>query len=143
MLIIDTDDFRLQMEPVSARCEEPGGPYLEWVDVQIHITVPGIEAEGQWTAMPGELRKFQQQLASMQTQIQSGQQAELSGVESGFELTLRTLDRGAIVGEWRFQPTPPDGACIVGHCGMDQSYLHKLQQGIDSLLSFAASGNSP
>ena len=47
MLTIDTDDFQLQMEPVSTRREEPGGPYLEWIDVRISLTVTGIQAEGQ------------------------------------------------------------------------------------------------
>ncbi|MBR8060534.1 WapI family immunity protein [Burkholderia dolosa] len=143
MLIIETDDFRLQMEPVAARREEPGGPYLEWIDVRIQLTVPGIQAEGQWSVMPDELRQFRQQIRSMQTQLQSGQRADLTGVEPGFELTLRTLDRRAIVGDWRFQPAPPDGACITGHCGLDQSFLSELLQGIESLLSFSGTSNSP
>ncbi|MFA8328087.1 hypothetical protein [Burkholderia ubonensis] len=143
MLTIDTEDFQLQMEPVATRCEEPGGPYLEWIDVQIKLTVPGIQAEGQWSVMPGELRQFQQQIQSMQTQLQSGQRAELTGVEPGFELILRALDRGTIIGDWRFQPIPPDGACITGHCGLDQSFLCGLLQGIESLLSFVGTSNSP
>ncbi|AZQ51840.1 WapI family immunity protein [Burkholderia cenocepacia] len=143
MLIIDTDDFRLQMEPVAARREEPGGPYLEWIDVRIQLTVPGIQAEGQWSVMPGELRQFRQQIQSMQTQLQSGQRADLTSVEPEFELRLRMLDRGAIIGDWRFQPTLPDGACITGHCGLDQSFLPELLQGIESLLSFSGTSNSP
>lgn len=143
MLIIDTDGFRLQMEPVAARREEPGGPYLEWIDVRIQLTVPGIHAEGQWSVMPDELRRFQQQIQSVQTQLQPGQRAELAGVESEFALALRTLDRGAIIGDWRFQPTPPDGACITGHCGLDQSFLPELIEGVESLLSFAGTSNSP
>ena len=142
MLTIDTADFQLQMEPVSTRREEPGGPYLEWIDVHISLTVPGIQAEGQWSVMPDELRNFQQQIQSMQAQLQPGQRAELTGVESGFELILRTLDRGAILGDWRFQPLPPDGACITGLCGLDQSFLYELLQGIESLLSFARTSNS-
>ena len=135
MLIIDTEDFLLQMEPISARREEPGGPYLEWIDVRINLTVPGIQAEGQWSVMPGELRQFQKQLQSMQTQLQVGQQAEFAGIEPGFGLILRTLDRGAIIGDWRFQPAPPDGACITGRCGLDQSFIGELLQGVESLLA--------
>ena len=135
MLTIDTEDFLLQMEPVSAHREEPGGPYLEWIDVRINLAVPGIQAEGQWSVMPGELRQFQQQLQSMQTQLQIGQRAELAGIEPGFGLILQTLDRGAIIGDWRFQPTPPDGACITGHCGLDQSFIDGLLQGIETLLT--------
>nr|WP_269506122.1 hypothetical protein [Burkholderia sp. IMCC1007] len=131
------------MEPVAARREEPGGPYLEWIDVRIQLTVPGIQAEGQWRVMPDELRQFRQQIQSMQTQLQSGQRAELAGVEPGFELILETLDRGTIIGDWRFQPRPPDGAYIKGHCGLDQSFLSELLQGIESLLSFAGTSNSP
>ena len=78
MLTIDTDDFQLQMEPVSTRREEPGGPYLEWIDIRISLTVPGIQAEGQWSVMPDELRNFQQQIQSMQAQLQPGQRAELT-----------------------------------------------------------------
>ncbi|HHL4080857.1 WapI family immunity protein [Burkholderia sola] len=143
MLIIDTDNFRLQMEPVAARREEPGGPYLEWIDIRIQLTVPGIQAEGQWSVMPDELRQFRQQIRSMQTQLQSGQRADLTSVEPGFELTLRMLDRGAIVGDWRFQPILPDGACVTGHCGLDQSILPELLQGIESLLSFSGTSHSP
>ncbi len=143
MLVIDTEDFRLRMEPISKRFEEPGGPYLEWIDVRIDMTAPGIRAEGQWSVMPGELLQFQQQVHSMHTQLQPGQKAELKGVEPGFELILRMLERGAIVGEWRFQPVPPDGACITGHCGLDQSCLYELMQGIESLRSFAGTGNMP
>ncbi|MGO4761381.1 hypothetical protein AB4120_02480 [Cupriavidus sp. 2KB_3] len=137
MLTIDTDDFRLQLTPVSARREEPGGPYLEWIDVRIDLTVPGIRAEGEWSVMPGELRQFQQQLASLQTRFQAGQEAELSGVETGFSLKLRTLDQGQIIGAWRFQPVPPDGAWITGQCGLDQSFLGEFLRGIDALLSFS------
>ncbi|WP_068638073.1 WapI family immunity protein [Thauera butanivorans] len=143
MLTIDTDDFRLQMEPLSARFEEPGGPYLEWIDVIINLITPGIQAEGRWSIMPIELMKFRQEIQSMQAQFQSGQRAELTGVEPGFELVLRTLDQGAIVGEWRFQPTPPDGAWVTGHCGLDQSFIRELLEGIESLLSFAKASNSP
>ncbi len=143
MLTIDTDDFRLQMEPVAARRDEPGGPYLEWIDVRIQLTVPSIQAEGQWSVMPDELRQFRQQIQSIQTQLQAGQQAELTGVEPGFELILRTLDRRAIVGDWRFQPPPPEGACITGYCGLDQSFLPELLQGIESLLSFRGTRKSP
>ncbi|WP_150123349.1 hypothetical protein [Burkholderia cenocepacia] len=143
MLTIDTDDFRLQMEPVAARRDEPGGPYLEWIDVRIQLTVPSIQAEGQWSVMPDELRQFRQQIQSIQTQLQAGQRAELTGVEPGFELILRTLDRRAIVGDWRFQPTPPEGACITGYCGLDQSFLPELLQGIESLLSFRGTRKSP
>lgn len=143
MLTIDTDDFRLQMEPVAARRDEPGGPYLEWIDVRIQLTVPSIQAEGQWSVMPDELRQFRQQIQSIQTQLQAGQRAELTGVEPGFELILRTLDRRAIVGDWRFQPPPPEGACITGYCGLDQSFLPELLQGIESLLSFRGTRKSP
>ncbi|MNL01034.1 hypothetical protein D3C87_1214870 [compost metagenome] len=137
MLTLDTDDFKLQIRPVSARREEPGGPYLEWIDVRIDLTAPGIRAEGAWSVMPGELRQFQQQLETMQTQLQVGQTAELAGVEAGFSLILRTLDQGQIIGDWRFQPAPPVGAWITGQCGLDQSFLGELLRGIDALLSFS------
>ncbi|MNR24386.1 hypothetical protein D3C85_1414610 [compost metagenome] len=87
--------------------------------------------------MPGELRQFQQQLASMQARLRLGQVAELAGVETGFSLNLRTLDQGQIIGDWRFQPAPPVGAWITGQCGLDQSFLGELLRGIDALLSFS------
>ncbi len=141
MLTIDTADFRLQMAPVSAHREKPGGPYLEWIDVRIRLTEPGLQAEGQWRVMPAELRNFQQQLQSMQAQLRPAQRAELKGVEPGFALILRMLEQGAILGEWRFQPLPPDGASITGFCGLDQSFLPELLQGIESLLAFPGTGN--
>lgn len=137
MLTIDTDDFQLQVTPVSARREEPGGPYLEWIDVRIDLTAPGIRAEGGWSVMPSELRQFQQQLESMQTRLQAGQSADLAGVETGFSLKLRMLDHGQIIGDWRFQPAPPDGAWITGQCGLDQSFLDELLRGVGALLLFS------
>ena len=143
MLAINTEDFQLQIEPVSVQIEGSGGPYLEWIDTRINITAPGIQAEGKWSVMPGELRQFQQQIRLMQAQLQPGQSAELTSAEPGFELMLRMLDRGAIMGDWRFQPTPPDGACITGHCGFDQSFLNEILRGIESLLSFSETRDMP
>ena len=139
MLSIDTEDFQLQIAPVSAQIEEPGGPYFEWIKVQISLTVPGIRAEGQWSVMPVELREFQQQVQAMYTQLRAGQGAKLASVEPGFELTLHMLDLGAIVGDWRFQPEPPDGACITGRCGFDQSFLPEIMRGIESVLEIIKS----
>ena len=136
MLSIDTGDFLLQMRPVATRREEPGGPYLEWLDVWIRIEVPGIQAEGAWSVMRNELRGFLQQIQSMHNQLRPGLRAELAGVEAGFDLSLQALERGAITGDWRFQPSPPDGACLTGHCGLDQSYLPQWIRGVESLLAF-------
>lgn len=143
MLSIDTSDFLLQIRPVAMRREEPGGPYLEWLDVWVRIEVPGIQAEGAWSVMPDELRGFLQQLQTMHAQLRPDQRAELASVEAGFALSLQTLERGVITGDWRFQPSPPDGACLTGHCGLDQTYLHQWMQGIESLLAFVPSNNSP
>lgn len=143
MLSIDTSDFSLQIRPVATRREEPGGPYFEWLDVWIRIEVPGIQAEGAWSVMRDELRDFLQQIQSMHTQLRPGSCAELASVEGGFDLRLQALERGAITGDWRFQPAPPDGACLSGHCGLNQSYLPQWVQGIESLLAFAPSNHSP
>jgi len=59
----------------------------------------------------------------MQTNLQPNQRAELTGVESGFKLVLQLIERGAILGDWHFQPVPPGGARVTGHCGFDQSYF--------------------
>ena len=139
---LQAGDWVLQLHPVAARREEPGGPYLEWIDLWIRLAVPGIQAEGAWRVMPDELRSFDRQMRSMNEQLQPGQRAELSGVEPGFHLRLETLERGAIVGEWGFQPSPPDGAWVTGHCGLDQSYLHEWMEGIEALLAVSASNKS-
>lgn len=73
--------------------------------------------------MPDELRSFVQQIRTMHEQFRPGLRAELAGVEPGFDLRLEALERGAIVGDWRFQPSPPDGAWVAGHCGVDQTCL--------------------
>jgi hypothetical protein len=142
MLSIDIGDFQLRIRPVSVWFEEPGGPYLEWIDVQVKVTDSGIQAEGQWRVMPGELLQFQQQIQSMQVQLQPGQKAELSSAESGFKLVLQMLGRGTILGDWYFQPDPPGGAYIVGRCGFDQSYLGDFIRGIESLRSFAKTNDT-
>jgi hypothetical protein len=141
MLAIDTIDFQLLIKPVSVQVEKPGGPYLEWINVQVIVTEPGIRAEGRWRVMPGELLQFQQQIQAMYPHLQPDQSAKLAGIEREFELTLRMLDRGAIIGDWRFQPVSPDGACITGSCGLDQSFLPEILRGIESLLSFVEAKN--
>lgn len=135
MLILDTDDFLLRINRLGSRVEEPRGPYFEWLDVQINIECRGIQAEGQWSVMPTELRQFQEQLQRMNTAPQANLNAELIGVETGFCFKLRMLDRGVIVGDWTFQPSPPDGAYVSGQCGFDQSLLPNLLQGIETLLA--------
>jgi hypothetical protein len=134
MLTIDTEDFRLQIELVSARLEDPEGPYFEWIDTRVSLAVPCIQAEGQWSVMPEELRRFQQQLQSMLAQPQPGQNAELVSIEPGFHLKLHMLDHGMILGDWRFQPVP-DGACVAGTCGLDQTFLSGLVRDVESLAS--------
>lgn len=136
MLILVTEDFQLRMAPVSAQFEEPGGPYLEWIDVQINVSTPGIQAEGRWSVMPAELAQFHQQLEAMRTHLGFGQEAELSGVEPGFRMRLQMLKLGAIAGDWRFQPIPPDGAHASGQFACDQSYLDELMRGAEGLRSF-------
>jgi len=49
------------------------------------------------------------------------------------KLVRQILERGVILGNWHFQPVPPDGACFTGHCGFDQSYLGELMRGIECL----------
>jgi len=142
MLTIHTEDFFLRIEPVSREVEEPGGAYLDWITARIKVDVPGIRAEGQWTVMPGELEQFQEQIQMMYAQIQPGQSAKLASVELGLELTLRMLERGHILGDFCFQPQPPDGACLTGGFGLDQSFLPEILQGIKSLLSFAEAGDA-
>lgn len=139
MLAIDTEGFHLHIKPVSAQFEEPGGAYLEWIDVQITVTEPDIRAKGSWSVMPEELRQFRQEIQIMQTGLQPGQSARLASVECGFDLTLRMLNRGAITGDWCFQPKPADGARITGQCGLDQTFLPEILRGIDALLSFCKS----
>lgn len=143
MLCVDLGDGVLRMHAVATRREEPGGAYLEWIDVWIKLTVRGIQAEGAWSVMPDELRGFVQQIRTMHEQLRPGLRAELSGVEPGFDLRLEALERGAIVGDWRFQPLPPDGAWVAGHCGLDQSYLPEWIRGIESFLASSASNRSP
>ena len=140
MLSIDAAGLQLQIKPISSQFEEPGGPYFEWIEVQINLAAPGIQAEGRWSVMPLELREFQQQVQAMYTRLQPGQSAKLASVEPGFELTLHMLDLGHITGDWRFQPVRPDsGACITGDCVFDQSLLPEIMQGIDSLLDILKS----
>ena len=143
MLCVDLGDGALHMHAFATRREEPGGPYLEWIDLWIKLTVPGIQAEGAWSVMPDELRGFVRQIRTMHEQLRPGLRAQLAGVEPGFDLRLEALERGAIVGDWRFQPLPPDGAWVAGHCGLDQSYLPEWIRGIESFLASSASNRSP
>jgi hypothetical protein len=141
MLIIDTDDFLLRINLLGSRVEELRGPYFEWLDVQINIECQGIQAEGLWSVMPSELRQFQEQLQLMSTAPQTNLNAELVGAETGFRFKLRMLDRGVIVGDWTFQPSPPDGAYVSGQSGFDQSFLPNVLQGIETLLAEFSKGS--
>lgn len=136
MLNINTEDLSLQIEPVASRFEAPGGPYLEWIDLFVKVVVPGIDAEGNWSAMPGELKKFWMELQSMKAGNNFGTSAILSGTEPGLGISLRILERGLIIMDWSFQPRPPDGPKISGVCGLDQTFLDDLMDGVQSLLNF-------
>lgn len=136
MLTLRAPGFLLHITPVSTRFEEPGGPYLEWMDLHIQIAAEGIQAEGSWSGMPDEVHDFLRQLQAMDAELRPGQTAELAGAESGFALNLRMLERGAMAGDWRFQPAPPDGACAQGCFGMDQSFLGALSKNVEALLEF-------
>jgi len=52
--------------------------------------------------MPEKLLQFQQQIQSMQTNLQPGQREKLTSIESGFKLVLQMLERGVILDNWHF-----------------------------------------
>ncbi len=136
MLAITTQDLDIQIRPLDSRYEAPGGPYLEWIDVAVRISVPGIEAQGSWSLMPGELHAFLQALQEMDRDGTPQAGAVLKGVEPGFAMSLAMAERGRIIGDWNFQPTPADGPTVAGRFLLDQTFIPGLMEGADSLLRF-------
>ncbi len=136
MILIDPDGFSLRIVAQSYQREEPGGPYMEWIDMRVEIDVPGIQARGDWRAMPDELRQFGQQLEAMRRDLVPGASAVLESVERGLRVALRMTELGGVIGEWHFQPQGTDGATAHGKFAIDQSYLEGVIRAVEDLASF-------
>lgn len=137
MIELNAGGLHLVMASIGHRKEGLGGPYLEWIDIKVTVMASGIQAEGFWSVMPDEWRAFVRQLREMQDACKVGLRAELRGVEPNFSMALKMMERGAIIGDWRFQPEM-DGAHVAGPCALDQSYLPSLIQGVEAILQSAS-----
>jgi hypothetical protein len=134
VLSIDTDDFSLTIERQVRHVQAKGEPYLDWLELKIALSVPGINAHAVWSVMPSELLGFREQIQAMAEALKPGLSAELASIEPGFQFRLRMHERGAILGDFMLQPSPPDGARLQGLLGIDQSYLPSMLAGLTALL---------
>ena len=134
MISIEADEFSLRLELRGRHGDAPGQPYMDWLDLDVYLGVPGIEAHAAWSVMPAELIRFRDGLQDMAKSLRPKGRAELSGVERSFRLALSMQERGAILGDFRVQPTPPDGPRVEGQFGIDQTHLPAILEGIEMLL---------
>ena len=136
MLEIALPDFRIVLSPLERKIEDSGGPYLDWIHLQVSFQTAGLTANFQWNVMPGELSSFEKQLRSIYLNPTSQISATLESVEPGLYMKVDSNGGGNLIITYSFQPTPPDGPELNGVTGADQSYLPKIIAGISEIINF-------
>lgn len=136
MLEILLPDFKLSIYPLERTSEGAGGPYFDWIKLEVSFETIGIFAKFQWDVMPNELQSFAQQLQFINLHPSSKANATLQGVESGLQISIDGKSDGSLIIIYSIQPTPPDGPKLTGITGADQSYLPDMIAGINKLISF-------
>ena len=136
MLELLLPDFHLTLTPLEPTTEGSGGPYLDWINLQVSFKTAGLSADFRWDVMPSELQSFGQQLESIHLHPTSEARAMLQSVESGLLIKIDSRSDGNIIIAYSLQPTPPDGPILKGITGADQSYLPSIINSIDQLIDF-------
>ncbi|WP_237707300.1 hypothetical protein [Acidovorax sp. NO-1] len=136
MLEISLPDFRIALSPLERKIEGSGGPYFDWIHLQVSFQTAGLTANFQWNVMPGELSSFEKQLRSIYLNPTSQVSAKLESVEPGLYMRIDSNGGGNLIITYSFQPTPPDGPELNGVTGADQSFLPTIIAGISEIINF-------
>ena len=137
--MIDTSDFKLNLEIKDRTTEGAGGPYMEWLLFHVQAVVPGFTADVEWAAMPLELENFRKGVVQMNL-MATETKAVLQGTERGLQVTLRLESLGHIQGEYEISADyrDPAGAVLRGSFKLDQTHIKRVLSRIDELLAYPA-----
>jgi hypothetical protein len=137
--MINTSDFRLNLEIKDRTIEGAGGPYMEWLQFRVQAAAPGFTVDVEWAAMPLELESFRKGLVQMR-QMTTETKAELKGTEPGLQVTLRLESLGHIQGEYEISNSyrDPAGAILRGSFKLDQTYIKSLIARVEEVLAYPA-----
>lgn len=140
MLTIDSDDFKFDIEPISRSIEEDGGPYMDWLTLNVKITDGNFCGSVQWLAMPAEIKKFQKDLSQAYKSLIAGnfdiEPVQLSGIEPQFLLAIRVANAWSHLFAQYTMKGSLDGPELKGSFGLDQSFLPEWIRDLDALLEF-------
>ena len=140
MLTIDFDDFKFDIEPISRSIEGDGGPYMDWLTINVKITDGNFSGSVQWLVMPTEIQKFKQDLSQAYQSLIAGNfdidPFQLSGIEPQFLLAIGVANAwGHLFAQYTMKDSP-DGPELKGSFGLDQSFIPEWIRDLDALLEF-------
>jgi hypothetical protein len=130
---LSVPDLDLIIEATNRTVEGDGGPYLDWIECKVRISVEGFTGGIPWRVMPAELRSFVGGLQGMYDTLTPGTVAVLESVEPGVRLQLTLFTAGHLQGAYDLQ-NGPLGPRLSGTFTMDQTYLPDLVAGVCQLL---------
>ncbi|MDA8446682.1 WapI family immunity protein [Paracidovorax valerianellae] len=142
MLNIDFDNLNFSMQPIARQTEAGGGPYMDWLKMEIKVTENDFYGKVNWLVMPAEIEKFKNSLShAYQVLIAGGGKInpfELSGVEPNFSMLITVANPwGHLFVQYTLKDSP-DGPTLNGSFGIDQSYLPQWIADLEDLLKFPA-----
>ncbi|WP_152969454.1 WapI family immunity protein [Paracidovorax avenae] len=140
MLDIDFDDLKFSMEPLSRQTEGNGGPYMDWLKLEVKVMDGNFSGRVHWLAMPSEIIEFRNKISQMYESLACGKRdidaISFSGVEPDFSLVMSVANSvGHIFAHYTLKNSP-DGPTLQGSFGLDQSYLPRWIEALDEMLEF-------
>jgi hypothetical protein len=139
------DIGEIHLSPIKRSVEGKGGPYFDWLTLEVSLIRPGFNVVVTWEAMPSEIEAFSKSILEMNKDIEPGKKAVLNGVEENIEIILTMEKNGHIPVNYNFSPPHPnEGPNIKGMFWIDQSYLPQILNQLEILLTYPPqSFNSP
>ncbi|WP_152033826.1 WapI family immunity protein [Paracidovorax avenae] len=140
MLDIDFDDLKFSMEPLSRQTEGNGGPYMDWLKLEVKVMDGNFSGRVHWLAMSSEIIEFRNKISQVYESLACGKRdidaISFSGVEPDFSLVMSVANSvGHIFAQYNLKNSP-DGPTLQGSFGLDQSYLPGWIEALDEMLEF-------
>ncbi|WP_152034601.1 WapI family immunity protein [Paracidovorax avenae] len=137
---IEHPDAIIFINPISRHVEEQGGPYLDWIVLQISISTKAFNGASDWSVMPFEIKKFKDELSFFYESLVNGNPSAgsvcFSGIEPHFSLNLELIDLVGHISVKYCLHDFPVGPKLQGEFEIDQSYLPQMIGDLDDLLDF-------
>ncbi|WP_157836543.1 WapI family immunity protein [Paracidovorax oryzae] len=140
MLDIDFDDLKFSMEPLSRQTEGNGGPYMDWLKLEVKVMDGDFSGRVNWLVMPSEIAEFRKNISQIYESLVCGgkdiESITFSGVEPDFSLSMSIANSvGHIFAQYTLKNSP-DGPTLQGSFGLDQSYLPRWIEALDEMLEY-------